>query len=578
MIALLLLPVALAGSDPLVSWSLDDSDGGFSDYGETAQWQWGELSGGPLSGEHLSGWGTGLDRPYLNDSTDYLQLSSFDLSTSARPVLRFAHWYEIDDGGDAGWVEAWDGSAWTAIDPIYDYPTTTGYTGNSNGWHETWFDLRGVSDTAELRFAFSADARISLAGWFIDDVEVLDGDPVPPSITLDVVPEDTQDLDGPYIVEARVQDDLLTPTAEVRWTTGTESGSVAMTEILSGLFHGEIPGQPAGSTVKWRVVATDGTNEASAPEAGPSSFRVYLAAPTDLTGPTGRIVDTAVTLSWTAPETEHEVLGYQIYCDDAAWITTARTSQDTPLCSSTPSFEVSAIYEAGEGERSAPLSLNAYIPEITQFSPDAAWQGDRLRLTLAGTYLLLTEDEVSLDLGPDVDVEEIAVVDADHAVVTVRVGDAAATGLRDLRLVIGDVALDLPGAFTIQDGETRPRLVTIEPDTMVQGRTYTLRVGSNTDLNADVSMDLGEGLVVQDIRVEGSDVYATVGVAWDAPVGERGVEVDDGQRVFDGVDLRVRNAVTTPAGTCSQGGRGGIFGAALALLAAATRSRRARRR
>lgn len=573
-VLLLITVSASAATEPLVSWTLDDSDGGFAAYGETSQWQWGELPGGPATAEHTTAWGTGIERPYLNDTTDYLQLSSFDLSTSARPVLRFYHWYEVDADGDAGWVEVWDASVWSRLEPIYDYPTDAGYTGSSNGWHLAWFDLRGVTDTAHIRFVFSADSRVALAGWFVDDIDVLDGDPVPPSIEVDVAPDDTQDLDGPYAVEAWIQDDLLTPSAELRWTTGTDSGSVAMEETLPGLFRGEIPGQLPDTTVSWRIVATDGSNEALAPEVGASSFRVYLAAPTALTGPQGRVVGTQTSLSWTAPESDHPVQSYRVYCNGEIVALSEDTTAQAAICSSAASFEVSAVYEAGEGDRSDPLSLDAFLPSVDALSPAVAWQGDHLRLTLSGTYLLLAEGEVSLDLGDGVTVDAVEVIDAESAIITVHIDADAETGLREGQLQVGDASLPLPSPFEILDGQSRPRLLSVTPDAVVQGERYTLEIAANADFEATPTLDLGEGVLIESVERDGEIVRAEVVVAWDAPVGERGIEADDGDRVLDGATLRVRNAATPPARTCSQGsGQAHWTLAALSLAVAALRAR-----
>ncbi len=567
---LLFITSAAASSSSLVSWDLDTTDGGLSAYGETAQWSWGELSGGPQTDEHVYAWGTGVGRPYLNDSLDYLQLPSFDLSTSARPVLRFYHWYEVDaDGTDAGWLEFWDGSTWSRAEPIYDYPTEDGYAGNSNGWHPAWFDLRGIADATYLRFAFVADERVALAGWFVDDIEILDGDPVPPSVTLETEPEDTQDLDGPYTVQAWVQDDLLAPSATLLWNTGEESGVVEMTEEFTGLFLGEIPGQAPGTTVRWRVVASDGTNESAQPETGYESFRVYLAAPTGLTGPSGRVVGTTVPLQWTPPESDHAVLGYHVYCDDVLVTTNTNPHADAPLCSSAPRFSVSAVYREGEGDLSDPLTLNAAIPTVTAMEPDSAWQGERVRLQVSGEYLLLVPGEVSLDLGEGVQVEDVEIVDSNTAIFTLVIDAEAPVGDREATLLTGDTPLPLPSPLTLLDGESRPRLLSVSPDALTQGETYTLEITANADFEGEPTLDLGEGLVVEAITWSGAEAVATVAVTWSAPIGERAIEADDGARVLEGATLRVRNAATDPQRACSQSGaRGsGLLGALIAGLA-----------
>jgi len=575
-VILLLLAGAALATSTVVEWPLTEDDGGFSAYGETSQWQWGTVASGPQSGwAGEAAWATGLSRPYLNDTLDYLQLPSADLSGATRPVLRFYHWYEIDTGGDAGWVEVWDGASWSRLDPIYGYPTETGYSGNSDGWRPTWFDLSGVPDSADVRLAFSADDRVALAGWYVDEVAVLDGDPVPPSVQVASSPSDTQDLDGPYVVTAEVTDDQGSATATLYWETASDAGSSAMTQGEGDLFTGDIPGVSADTVVSWWIVATDGANETTEPEGDPESFRVYLAAPTDLAGPSGRIVGTTAVVSWTAPDSPHAVLSYRVYSDGAPVTSAQGTSAEAPLTSDAPQISVSAVYAEGEGDRSDPITLSAYIPEITSVEPSSAWQGETLRVGLHGTYLLLSEDDLSLDLGDDVSVDVVEIENADHAIFTLSVGEDAALGQRDGALRTNGVTLPLPEGFEVLSGDDRPRLLSVRPDALTQGQTTEIEIHANTALADAVDLDLGEGVIVESASVDGEVVTAKVAVAWDAPVGEREIHLDDGDRLLDGVDLRVRNAVTTPQRACSQGG--GRPGAGLILLAlGALLSRRGR--
>lgn len=577
MSALLLLGlVAAAAAQELARWELEDSDGGFTAYGATSQWQWGEVGAGPeQAATGTRAWSTGLDRPYLNDTTDYLALPSVDLSAAARPVLSFYHWYEVDSDGDAGWVEIWDGESWTRAEPIYGYPEEAGFTGNSDGWRPEWIDLTGVADTSALRFVFSANERVALAGWYLDDLVVMDGDPVPPYVTVERAPEDTQDLDGPYAVQAQVRDDLATPTATLRWTANEAAGEAAMTALGDGIFAAEIPGQEPDTLVSWWIEASDGENATSGPDEL-QSFRVYLAAPSGLSGPDGRVVGTSATLSWTAPDSPHAVLRYAVYCDDA-WVADATTtSVEAPLCSDAPTFSVSAVYEAGEGDRSDPLTLEAWIPVVGSVEPEQAWQGERVRVTLVGESLLLVDGEVDLALGQGVTVAEAEVVDANRVVFTLDIAEDATPGERAGTLLAGENAVALPSPFEILDGASRPALLAISPDALTQGRSYTLYLVASAPLTGEPSLDLGEGVIVESVRWDDAQIEASVVVSWDAPVGVRGVEVDDGSRVLEGVELRVRNAATTPQRSCNQGASGGA-GALPVLLAALALSRRGRR-
>ena len=589
MIALLPLLIALSpgaalatgramASEPLATWLLTDSDGGFSSYGETGQWEYGEISTGPLSGyTGANGWATGLDRPYYNDSTDYLQLPSVDLSGTTRPVLSFFHWYELDNDGDAAWVEVSDGATWERAEPVYGYSDIAGYSGSSNGWHEAFFDLSDLSDASMVRLVFSSDARIALAGWYVDDLVIVDGDPVPPKVGAVTEPEDTQDLEGPYVVEVTVEDDLGDVSATLWWgETEEELSPLAMTEVSEGLFRGEIPAAPADTDLSWQVEASDGENTAVWPEDGLGEFRVYLAAPTGLTGPEGRVVGTETLLEWTAPESPHTVQGYRVYRDGVLVADSVDTNQLAPLQGPVDTFEVSAVYDVGEGDRSAPLPMHTSIPEISLVSPNKAWQGDRVRVNVVGDYLLFSEGDAGLELGEGVEVTEVEVIDSNFAIFTLEIAEDAPEGPRDGDVVSGDMSLPLPDPFTVLAYDDRPALVSITPEQAEQGDQLDIELHANFELFTTPLVDLGEGVIVESVEADGDTVTVHASVTWTAPVGSRGVTVDDGARVLDGVQFRVRNASTEPVGRCSTApGPRGLLPLALAALALILRARSA---
>ena len=104
--------------------------------------------------------------------------TSVDLSSATRPVLRFYHRYQIEDGYDFGYVEVSTdgGSNWAA-------PEAT-YTGATSQWLREQIDLsdyKGNSDV-RIRFRLVTDANVSQDGWYVDDVVIAEG---PASITLD---------------------------------------------------------------------------------------------------------------------------------------------------------------------------------------------------------------------------------------------------------------------------------------------------------------------------------------------------------------------------------------------------------
>lgn len=573
-----LLLLGLAGaSEPLASWPLTDSNGGLTTTGDTEQWEYGAVCTGPLGGyTGPNAWSTGLDRPYLNDSTDYLQLPSVDLSGSTRPVLSFFHWFEIDSDGDAAWVETWDGAGWSRVEPVYGYSATTGYEGSSNGWHEAYVDLTGLTDAAAVRFVFSTDARIALSGWFIDDLAIVDGDPVPPQITPTTLPTDTEDLTGPYVVEMNIEDDLGAVSATLMWgETDEDLGALDMVEVSPGLFRGEIPAVAPDTDLSWMVQATDGENTSTWPESGLEEFRVYLAAPSGVEGPEGRVVGTSAPLTWDAPDSTHDVIGYRIYRDGELVAESVDTSEDAPLRGPVDTFEVSALYDVGEGDRSAPLLLRTSVPEVTLVEPEKAWQGDQVRVTVLGDTLLLTAADADLDLGEGVEVSDVNVVDANCAVFTLQIAEDAVEGPHDGVLWSGDMEVPLPDPFTVLAYADRPALLSITPEQAEQGEQLTVEIDANFSLFSTPLVDLGDGIIVESVQADGEKIIVNASVSWTAPVGLRDVTVDDGSRVMDGLQFRVRNATTDPGGRCSV--TPGPRGLLPLLLAGALLSARRRR-
>lgn len=561
---------------PLVSWTFEEDDGDLQSTGTTGQWAWGPVESGPRAG-YTGGyaWATGLEGLYLNDAEDYLQLPSYALNDAVRPIVQFRHWYAIDDTGDLARLEVWTGASWQVIEPVYDYPQEGGYAGISNGWERAWVDLTGLADASHLRFAFLSDQRIALEGWYLDDVMIFDGDPVPPLIERVTDPSDTQDLEGPYIVEALVRDDSSEVTVELRYVVAGVASTVPMTLVSDGTWIGLIPGQSPDTVVEWSVSASDGNNDARSPEDTDESFRVFLAAPTNVAGPGGRIVDVEAELTWDAPDSPHPVQSYIVYRDGELVETSTTTAATVPLSGPLDTFEVSAVYSAGEGDLSDPVSLRVHVPSVEALDPAEAWQGDLVRVAVTGQDLLFTAADAGLELGAGVTVLETDVVDASRAIFTLALDDDAATGLRDATVVSGDVRLDLSAAFSVLDGADQPALTSIAPETIHRGDEIELRIRTNTDLFEAPEVDLGDGLIVQDVRLEGGVVCVSAAVEHDAALGTRHPVVDDGVRLLDGVELRVTYDAGAPDTGCStsRGGLAGSLAGLIALLALARRKR-----
>ncbi|MCP4807466.1 MAG: hypothetical protein GY913_17960 [Proteobacteria bacterium] len=562
----MILFVFAALADPVDSWNLQQDDGGLVPAASDIQWAWGAPSVGPASGATgTRAWGTGLHGPYLNDAVGRLRLPPRPLAGISEPMLVFAHWSDIADG-DAAWVEAFDGTTWSVLEPPYGYPSSEGFTGSTLGWDTAFFDLGGLDDLSDVRLVFSADASVQGVGWFIDDLELWDGDIVPPRIATLSGPTDTEELDGPYTVEAAIEDDHTVVEAFVFWETAKASGFEPLLES-GGTWAGGIPGQEPDTDVTWWIEASDGVNVA---DTDTETFRVRLPAPTDLAGLDGRIVDVEAALTWSAPASSHVIEGYVVerLGETVAEVEDSEATVEV-LGDGEDEFAVRALFDVGLGDASDPVELDVVRPQLISVEPDSGYQSDTLTVRLEGEYLLLVEDDVDVGLGEGVDVLEVFVVDVDRLELTVAVDEDAAEGFRDLLVRTGDVVLPLEDAFEVVNGAGRPALVSVRPDAVRQGDVTTLVITSSTEIDAEeVLLDLGDGIVIEEIRVEDDCVEADIVVEPTAPLGTRPITVDDGERVFEGVELRVRDALPVTEGTCSHAPVNGLglLGLLLGLL------------
>lgn len=569
--------LAFALGAELASWDLETSDGGFTSYGDTAQWAWGEVRKGPGSGyDGRFAWGTGLVADYLNDSVDYLELPPVDLSGASRPILVFVHWYAFG-AGDSGTVEVDGGWGWTEAQPVYGYPSVDGWSGASSGWEAVAVDLSTWGDTPRVRLAFSADAAGTAAGWFVDDVGFYDGDVVAPRIASVTALADTEDYEGPYLVRATVEDDVGVEAVELHWSVdgGTEVVS-PMADEGDGTWSGVLPGQLPGARVAYHVQATDGVNLQRYPEASDLGFRVYLAAPTELRAAEAR-VGTTVDLSWSSPDSAHPVRGYRVYRDGTLVVESTATVAAAPVTGDVDTFRVHAVYDAGEGDPSDPVTVAMAVPEVLDLRPATAWPGETVRALLEGRYLLLVEGEVAVEMGEGIAVTGVDVRDVDHAWVEMELAADAVPGPRDLVLESAAGTVTGEGALEVLDAATRPRLTAIEPEVLAQGAIGALTITWTGELAATPTVDLGEGVVVESVTLEGADTLTVMAaVANDAPLGEREVVVDDGVRRLEGVGFTVSDVAFDAGNTCGCGVAVGGGGWPLVGLAAVLARRRHR--
>lgn len=580
--ALLAAPSIASAAEPVASWDLESDDGACGVEGDEGQWEWGSFPadygpGGGLSG--VAGWATRLGQPYLNDAQSALVLPAWPLDGLTRPVLALDHWYAVE-GGDVARVERWLGGGWQTMEPVYGYPTAEGFVGSSVGWTQTWFDLSGLGDLSEVRLTLETDAAVQLAGWYIDRITLADGDLAPPQVLdLDVLP-DTEDLSGPYGVSAEVVDDqALAAVWLLVEADGTALDPLPMSQGADMRWEADIPGPwPPGTTLRYRVQADDGENSTIFPVVGAYAFRARLPAPEGLRGPEGRVVDTEATLAWDPPETHlHTVEGYRVYRGGEVLAEVTDPTARVPLLGAgLDVFSVAGIFEAGEGDPSAELALEVYLPEVRALTPAEAWPGDSLRVALRGRYLLLEQGQASASLGEGIAVSALEVLSADEALLHLEVAANAVAGPRDLLLQSGGVAVEATGAFEVRGDGAAPALTGLSPDAIRQGEELTLRVSTSAELVQAPDVDLGEGLIVESVvLLSAGEVEVRVVADPTAALGLREVVLDDGTRLLGGQSLRVRDQLGSPDRVCASAGPGAaLWGGLVGLLALAGRRRR----
>ncbi len=112
-----------------------------------------------------------------------------NMSGVSRPVLRFNHKYNFEQGADFGYVEY-------SIDNV-NWGTLTGFTGNSGGlWEKREFDVGYLkqSATAYLRFRVASNGGTQYDGWHLDDVEIFNNTKTQPVPIVDSVEVDSVSL------------------------------------------------------------------------------------------------------------------------------------------------------------------------------------------------------------------------------------------------------------------------------------------------------------------------------------------------------------------------------------------------
>jgi hypothetical protein len=560
MLSGLLMVASIASASPILSLDFTSGNGDMAN-ANGLQWQWNEIGLGP-TGFTGPAWATQPSGDYLNDASDSLTLPELDLSSTDRPVLVLDHWFEIDrtGAGDLGWVELEQDGTTVRLFPIHGYPSEQGFSGESGDFQTDYFDLSGIDNASNVRFIFEADSAVTRAGWVIRGLTIDDADPVPPTIQSVTELIDTQDISGPYVVHAEIHDDLMPPQAILHWRVDSRPQvSVDMVHVGADLYRAEIEGADPSSQIVWWIRATDGTNTAVWPRVDRASFGVFLAPPTALNAPgawpDGRTAGLELSLQWEAPDSPHTLIHTVLFRDGERVGTTQGTSALVPMVSARHSLSVAGFFDTDQGhfvgEESEPIDLRIALPSAAKLRPDHGFQGDTLRIEVEGINLLMAEDQVALLLGDGIELTTIEIVDADSAIVTAQIDQSAHTELRDATLLSGPHSIPLPGGFEVLHGDARPRVIEVSPRSIKQGSEVRLMVRTNAELEALPSIDLGEGVVVRSVELDGTIIYIDLTTTVDSPVGEHTILIDDGRRVLDGATVEVRDAKPAPGKLCA---------------------------
>ncbi len=558
-------------------WSLEEDDGGLVAGGEIGTWEWGEVQSGPESGFiGTRGWATNLEGNYGNDSVETLTFPGRDLVALSQPAVCWMQWLDLEMG-DAGSIEWWDGTDHVLAEPIYGYPSGNSFEGYTGAWEEVCVNLSGAGDLADFRLVFAADAVVNATGWVVDEFSLFDGDPVGPLLSNLSILADTEDLDGPYLVTVTAVDNVDLDVVRLGWqVNGVDQTAVLMTPTaIPDQWMGQLPGQDHGADVDYWIDASDGQNWSRLPQSGAVSFAVRLPAPTGLEGPEGRVVATQADLNWTAPESSHTLESYRVYRQDALLVeaTTPTVSVDL-VGEGEDTFVVSAAYDVGESDPSDPITLDSHVPKVSELVPDEAYQGDHIRVEIIGVNLLFVQGDLVVDLGGGLEVEEIDVVDVNLARLLVAVSKNASPGMRAVDVISGDVVVSLDDAFEVVDGAELPHLESVEPTFVTQGTEAELLIQASAPFADLPQVTLGEGVVVSQVAwVADGQLRLQLAIEPDAPLGEHDLEVDDGERIYGGLTVQVRDDPPATTSCSTHPGSLGSWGAWVVVLAGTLRRR-----
>jgi hypothetical protein len=518
---------------PFMMLDFSVSDGGALSDGDTAQWAWGVPKSGPVGSESV--WGTNLGGNYLNDTVDWLEIALPDLSKVTQPLLEMTHWYAINPT-DNGTLQVFDDGVWYTVEPVYGYPDKTGFIWSSLGWVTDYVDLSGFVAAESFRLVLTADVNTANEGWYVSDIKLYDGEVAPPLIQPITVPIDTQEYESDYLLEILVSDISIIKDVSVTYSVngGTWQSTLA-SDQGSDLWAVMIPAQEPGSTIAWYVVASDDNSMSRYPETGEEEFRVYLASPTGLTVPEGRLVSSTLALSWDAPVSPHIASSYTVYQGEELLATDVleETALLDVLSTIPTEFTVSANYDWGEGDLSDTLAVDLEIPVVTTVSPSEIYVGSSTYVDIYGESLYLTQQSAVVESIPGVNVDQIQVIDVNHIRILISIDEETAVGSCVLT-VWGEYGATIrEDALTLLPASEAPSVVSVSPASIRQGEDTVILLTTNASLGAKIMFTLPEGLSLENSSVTSTQsAELTISVSAVAAVGEYLLIMDDGERLW----------------------------------------------
>jgi hypothetical protein len=169
-------------------------NGGWVPDPPTGGWEWGvpTYTSGPTAHSGTKVWGTALASNYANSACFRLTLSPGLAVRSATARVEFWRWYwtESDDDGCNFFVSVDNGATWDVVRPTEGgYPGGTNtqpcnpslpaWTGSAMSWtHVTLPIGQFAGQVPQFRFVFGSDASWTYPGFYLDDMEIWDLQPL----------------------------------------------------------------------------------------------------------------------------------------------------------------------------------------------------------------------------------------------------------------------------------------------------------------------------------------------------------------------------------------------------------------